>query len=175
MDFIASFGEKSGQQVILLQATRLSIGIDTLQGFRQGILPSTIGLDHHHSRDSARGPMSRSVHLCKQRSVPVCPTVLSKSKRAKRKEQAVRQVCALLRASTLPNAQKDVARLKHANAFTQGNDLPWNRQTLFCFQGAEQARGSIPTLAYTVNKAKEGAASSLFLKDRGLRRATPGN
>jgi hypothetical protein len=38
----------------------------------------------------------------------------------------VRRVCALLRANTLPNAQKKVALAKHASAFTQGNDLPWN-------------------------------------------------
>ena len=45
-----------------------------------------------------------------ERPVPVCPTVRSKSKRTQRKEQAVRQVCALLRASTLPIALQDVAQ-----------------------------------------------------------------
>ena len=168
MDFIASFSEKSGRQVILPQAIRLSIGIDTPQGFRQGILPSTIGLDHHHLRDSARGPMSRRVHLCKQRSVPVCPTVLSKSKRSERKEQAVRQVCALLRASTLPTALKDVARFKHVSAFTQGNDLPWNRQALFHFKGAEQASSSVSHQVERVNTPTRLLISPL-LKQGALR------
>ena len=68
----------------------------------------------------------------------------------------MRQVCALLQASTLPNARKDVARFKHVSAFTQGNDLPWNRQTLFRFQGAEQASSSLTHQVRACQHAQQG-------------------
>ena len=47
-------------------------------------------------------------------------------KNTSNRNQSVRRGYAPLRASTLSYRFEDVALAKHASAFTQGNDLPWN-------------------------------------------------
>ena len=101
--------------------------VDTPHASRQGILPSSSGLDHPHLRESARGPLSRSVAPLRRATRSRLPGGTEPvQKNNSERNYSVRKRCAPLRASTLSHRWRDIALAKHASAFTQGNDLPWN-------------------------------------------------
>src|SRR5712691_12519865 len=47
---------------------------------------------------------------------------------------------------------------EHGSVFTQGTDLPWNPQALFCYQGTET---SVPEMIVTVKRQLAWGGSSL--------------
>ena len=133
--------------------------IDTPRSLRQRILPSTIGLDRLPSPiESERSNVQKRYILPKQNPFPPARRYGASPKEQQRKEplltEGLRAHAELLRFLI---TVKTLRLSKHASAFTQGNDLPWNQQTLFRFEGAEQAVFSRVLLFKHVNKRSEAA------------------